>query len=193
MDKECEELKAKCEAAMEEFDKNLAVMVLHQKIMSLLAKVRQHKESVERMLLESQKWAGYQENLMNLESKVSALESEKNKLEVAKATLYQEVESIKSDRAEVVLKVVPYVAMKLVHSDEMAMLVGKLVSSVVFYERCATFEEVADIKEPFDLVKVKGYRPSYKKEHTKPGNDLATASFLFLSEVVADPSTSVET
>ncbi|GJR46711.1 putative reverse transcriptase domain-containing protein [Tanacetum coccineum] len=64
---------------------------------------------------------------------------------------------------EVVSKMVPYVAMELVHSDEMAMLVGKLVSSASFYRRCVAFEEVADVKEPFDLAKVKGYRPSYKK------------------------------
>ncbi|GKG00339.1 hypothetical protein Tco_0302029, partial [Tanacetum coccineum] len=57
------------------------------------------------------------------------------------------------------------------------MLMGKHVSSAVFYERCAAFEEVADMKEPFDLVKVKGYRPSYKKEHIKSRNDLATATF----------------
>nr|GFB00707.1 hypothetical protein [Tanacetum cinerariifolium] len=39
---------------------------------------------------------------------------------------------------------------------------------------------------------VKGYRPSYKKEHTKAGNKLATANFPFLYEVVADPSPSIE-
>ncbi|GJS58045.1 hypothetical protein Tco_0652829 [Tanacetum coccineum] len=176
------DLHDRCYARQAVFDKNPAVMVLYQKIMSLLAEVKQHKESVERMLLESQKWAGYQENLTNLESKVFALKSEKNRLEVAKATLCQEVKSIKSNRAEVVSKVVPYVTMVLLHSDEMAMLVGN-----------AAFEEVADMKEPFDLVKVKGYRPSYKKEHTKPGNDLASVAFPFLTEVVADPSALVET
>ncbi|GJT88348.1 hypothetical protein Tco_1070065 [Tanacetum coccineum] len=78
------------------------------------------------------------------------------------------------------------------NSDEMAMLVGKLVSASIFYRRCVAFEEVADMKESFDLVKVKGYRPSYKKAHTKADNDLATATFPFLSEVVADPSVSVK-
>ncbi|GJR94498.1 hypothetical protein Tco_0266672 [Tanacetum coccineum] len=96
------------------------------------------------------------------------------------------------DRVEVVSKVVPYVAMKGVHSDERAMFVGKLVSFAVFYGRCVAFEEVVDIKEPFDLAKVKGYRPFYKKEHTKAGNDIATATFPFLSEVIANPSASVE-
>ncbi|GJT58640.1 hypothetical protein Tco_1002173 [Tanacetum coccineum] len=72
------------------------------------------------------------------------------------------------------------------------MLVGKLASSSVFYGRCAAFEEVAKIKEPFNLSKVKGYWSSYKKEHTKARNDLATTTFPFLSKVVADPSTPIE-
>ncbi|GKD69941.1 hypothetical protein Tco_1324031, partial [Tanacetum coccineum] len=37
-----------------------------------------------------------------------------------------------------------------------------------------------------------GYRPSYKREHTKANNDLANAIFPFLFEVIADPSASVE-
>nr|GEU33890.1 hypothetical protein [Tanacetum cinerariifolium] len=58
--------------------------------------------------------------------------------------------------------------------------------------RCDAFEQVADMKEPFDLLKVKGYCPSYKKEHTQAGNELATASFPWLSEFVADPSSPIE-
>ncbi|GJS84055.1 hypothetical protein Tco_0750596 [Tanacetum coccineum] len=179
-DKECEEIKAKCEAAMEEFNKNPIVMVLCQNIMSLLAEVKEHKESMERMLLESQKWAGYQEYLTTLESKVGVLEVEKGRLEAAEALLRQELKAVKYDRAKVVSKVVPYVAIDLLQSDEMAMLVGKFVSSTIFYGRCAAFEEVADIKEPLDLAKVKGYMPSYKKEHTKGSNDLSTATFPIL-------------
>ncbi|GJW39928.1 hypothetical protein Tco_0065773 [Tanacetum coccineum] len=113
-DKKCGELKAKCEAAMTDFHKNLAVMVLRQKIVSLLAEVRGHRGSTPR----------------------------RNQV-------------VKYDRAEVVSKVVPYVAMELVHSDEMTMLVGRLVSSTIFYGRCVALEEVAKMKEPFDLVKVK--------------------------------------
>ncbi|GKE92693.1 hypothetical protein Tco_1573788, partial [Tanacetum coccineum] len=54
------------------------------------------------------------------------------------------------------------------------------------------YEQVADIKVPFDWSKVKGYRPSYKKEHTQDNNDLATATFPWLYEVMADPSSSIE-
>ncbi|GJS80021.1 hypothetical protein Tco_0729902 [Tanacetum coccineum] len=100
---------------------------------------------------------------MTMESKVAALEVKKGSLEAVEATLHQEVEAVKSDKAEVVSKVVPYIVMELVHSNDMAMLVGKLVSSAIFYGRRAIFEEVASMKEPFDLAKVKGYRPSYKK------------------------------
>ncbi|GJY41197.1 hypothetical protein Tco_0428467 [Tanacetum coccineum] len=162
IDKECEELKAKCEVAMADFNNNPFVN------------------------------AGYQENLVTLESKVGFLEAEKAKLEVTETSLRQEIETVKCDRVEVVLKVVPYVAMDLVQSDEMGRLVAKLVSSAVFYGRCAAFEEVADMKEPFDLDKVKDYRPSYKKEHTRARNDLSTTTFPFLSKVIADPFAPIE-
>ncbi|GKG24978.1 hypothetical protein Tco_0395606, partial [Tanacetum coccineum] len=36
------------------------------------------------------------------------------------------------------------------------------------------------------------YRPSYKKEHTQASNDLATATFSWWNEYVADVSASVE-
>nr|GEU84043.1 hypothetical protein [Tanacetum cinerariifolium] len=42
--------------------------------------------------------------------------------------------------------VVPYVAMELVHSDELGTLVGKLAFASVFYGRCTAFEELGVIK-----------------------------------------------
>ncbi|GJY55995.1 hypothetical protein Tco_0455110 [Tanacetum coccineum] len=54
------------------------------------------------------------------------------------------------------------------------------------------FEEVAKMKDPFDLSKVKGYRSSYKKEHTKAENDLATDTFPFISEFIVDPFAPIE-
>nr|GEX01105.1 hypothetical protein [Tanacetum cinerariifolium]GEX99234.1 hypothetical protein [Tanacetum cinerariifolium] len=102
-DKECKELKAKCEATMADFDKNLVVNVLRQKIKSL----------------------SDEENLVTLESKDVSLEVEKGKLEVVEATLRQEIKAVKCDRVKVVLKVAAYLAMELVHSNEMAMLVRK--------------------------------------------------------------------
>nr|GEV83654.1 hypothetical protein [Tanacetum cinerariifolium] len=104
----------------------------------------------------------------------------------------KEVDDVKRDRMEDVSKVVPYAAIELIHSDDLGSLVGKLVSFAIFYGRCQAFEQVAGMKEPFDLSKVKGYRPSYKKKHNQAGNDLATATFPWLSEFVADPSAPIE-
>ncbi|GJZ06447.1 hypothetical protein Tco_0540240 [Tanacetum coccineum] len=190
---ECEGLKAKCEAAMMDFDSNLTVVALHKKISTLSSEAKEHKANLDRMMLESKKWAGYQVSLSTLETKVAFLEAEKARLETVEESLRQEVDDLKRDRMEVFSKVVPYIVMELVHSDELGRLVGKLVSSAVFYGRCDAFKEVVKMKDPFDLTKVKGYRPFYKKEHIKAGNDLTTATFPFLSEVVKDPLASIET
>ncbi|GJV39788.1 hypothetical protein Tco_1418228 [Tanacetum coccineum] len=133
-EEEYEGMWVKCEAAMTEFEKNPAV------------------------------WAGYQQNLLTLESKVTSLEAKKERLEAVEVSLRKEVVELKQDRRKVVSKVVLYAAMELVHSDAMGSLVGKLVSSAIVYGRCRAFEQVADMKEPFDLSKVKGYRSSYKKD-----------------------------
>ncbi|GJY83766.1 hypothetical protein Tco_0497142 [Tanacetum coccineum] len=176
----------------EYFDNNQVVNILRENIFSLFGEVNEHKASMNRMLTESKKWADYQVSLLALESKVASLKDEKAKLEATEVSLRQEVENVKRDRAKVVLKVAPYVVMELVQSDEMGKLVAKLVSSAIFFGRCHAFEEVESMKEPFDLSKVKSYRASYKQEHTKVGNDLATAIFPFLSEVIADPHAPIE-
>ncbi|GKC70648.1 hypothetical protein Tco_1116531 [Tanacetum coccineum] len=156
----------KMSAAMEEFDQNPAVVALREKIYLLTTDVKEHKGNLDRMMLESQKWAGYQVTLSTLESKVDSLKAKKAKLEAVEASLHREVEELKQDRKDVVLKVVPYAAMELVHSDELGRVVGTLVSSTITYGRCRVYEQVAAMKEPFDLSKAKGYRSSYKKEHT---------------------------
>ncbi|GJS38268.1 hypothetical protein Tco_0563311 [Tanacetum coccineum] len=191
-EEECEGLRAKCEAAMTDFDKNPAVLLLREKMSSLAAEAKEHKGNLDRLMLESQKWSGYQVSLSALESKVASLEAEKANLEATEASLRQEIEEVKHDRREVVSKVVPYACMELLHSDELGRLVGKLVSSAITFGRCRAYEQVARMKEPFDLSKVKGYRPSYEKEHTQASNDLATATFSWLNEYVADASASVE-
>ncbi|GJU47363.1 hypothetical protein Tco_1204629 [Tanacetum coccineum] len=191
-EEECEELRAKCEAAMTEFEKNPTVVALREKISTLSTEVKEHKVSLDRMMLESQKWAGYQQSLSTLESKVTSLEAEKARLEAVKVSLRKEVEELKHDRKEVVSKVVLYAAMELVHSDHMGSLIGRLVSSAILYVRCRAYEQVADMKDPFDLSKVKGYRSSYKKDHIQASSDLATATFLWLDEFVADPLAPIE-
>ncbi|GJX45016.1 hypothetical protein Tco_0261692 [Tanacetum coccineum] len=166
-EKESESLRVKCEAAMSDFEKNPTVFALREKISTLSTKVKEHKANLERMMLESQKWA-------------------------VEVSLRKEVDDVKRDMMEVVLKVIPYASMKLIHSDDLGSLVDRLVSSAIFYGRCKTFEQVAAMKEPFDLSKVKSYRPLYKKEHDQAGNDLATTTFPLLSEFVADSSAPVK-
>ncbi|GKE67845.1 hypothetical protein Tco_1522006, partial [Tanacetum coccineum] len=156
-EEECERLRVKCEATMTKFEKNPTVVALQEKIFVLFA-----------------------------ESKVTSLEAEKARLEAVEVSLRKEVDELKQDRREVVSMVVPYVTMELVHSDGMGSLVGKLVSSAIVYGRRRAFEQVADMKEPFYLSKVKGYRPSYKMDHTQASNDLATATFPWLNEFVSD-------
>ncbi|GJZ31938.1 hypothetical protein Tco_0576985 [Tanacetum coccineum] len=95
------------------------------------------------------------EEIASLSGEVTSLEAEKVKLEVVKASFRQEPHNAKLDRAEVISKVVPYVAMELMNSDDMDRLVAKLVSASILYGRCHAFEEVAKMKDPFDITKVK--------------------------------------
>ncbi|GKC56642.1 hypothetical protein Tco_1084240 [Tanacetum coccineum] len=148
-EEECKGLRVKCEADMAEFDQNPAVLALREKISSLTTDVKEHKGNLDRMMLESQKWASYQVTLVTLESKVNSLEADKARLEAVEASLRGEIEELNQDRRDVVSKVVPYVSMEL----------------------------VAAMKEPFHLSKVKGYRSLYQKEHTQASNDFATATF----------------
>ncbi|GJR19906.1 hypothetical protein Tco_0968433 [Tanacetum coccineum] len=162
---ECEGLQAKCEAAMTDFNKNPVVLLLREKMSSLAAKAKEHKGNLDRLMLESQKWSGYQVILSALELKVSSLEAKKANLKATKALLRQEIKEVKHDRREVVSKVVPYACMEILYSDELGRLVRKLV---------------------------KGYRPSYEKENTQASNDLATATFSWLNKYVVDASSFVE-
>ncbi|GKB46220.1 hypothetical protein Tco_0896973, partial [Tanacetum coccineum] len=86
---------------------------------------------------------------------IASLEAEKERLEAVKVSLRKQVDDVKQDKMEVVSKVVPYAAMELIHSDDLGILVGRLVSSAIFYGRCKAFEQVVAMKEPFDLSKSK--------------------------------------
>nr|GEU80406.1 hypothetical protein [Tanacetum cinerariifolium] len=161
---EYEGLQAKCEAAMTDFDKNPAILFLREKMSLLADEAKEHKGNLDRLMLET----------------------EKANLEAIEPLLHQEIEKVKHDRREVVSKVVPYAYMELLYSDELGTLVRKLVSLAITFGRCRAYELVARMKEPFDLLKVKGYHLSYEKEHTHANNDLATATFSWLNEYVAD-------
>nr|GEV09099.1 retrovirus-related Pol polyprotein from transposon TNT 1-94 [Tanacetum cinerariifolium] len=169
-------VQAKCEASMTDFDKNPDVLLLREK-MSLLAEVaKEHKGNLDRVMLESQKWSGYQVSLSALESNVTSLEAEKANIEATKASLRQEIKEVKHDRRELVSKVVPYVCMKLLRSDELGRLVGKLVSSAI------TFGSFA-IEEPPTLQK---HVPS-RTQMRVPSFQLATPSSVPTSKPMYSP------
>ncbi|GJX36103.1 hypothetical protein Tco_0247660 [Tanacetum coccineum] len=128
-EEEYEGLQVKYKAAMIEFEKNPAVVALREKISALSAEFIEHKLNLNRMMLDSKYWAGYQQSLSTLELKVTSLEAEKARLEAVEVSFRKEIEELKQDIREVVSKVVPYAAMELVHSDDMGSLVGRLVSS----------------------------------------------------------------
>ncbi|GKB15065.1 hypothetical protein Tco_0848988 [Tanacetum coccineum] len=86
-------------------------------------------------------------------------------------------------RVDVVSKVVPYVGMKLMNNDDIGRLVAKLVSASILYGWYQAFKEVAKIKEPFDITKVKGYRSSYKKASSMEATSLSLPSFLLSFEL----------
>ncbi|GJX02885.1 hypothetical protein Tco_0188801 [Tanacetum coccineum] len=65
----------KCEAAMAEFDQNPTVLVLREKISLLTADVKEHKGNLDRMMLESQKWAD--EFVADVAAPIEALLSKK--------------------------------------------------------------------------------------------------------------------
>nr|GEV35729.1 hypothetical protein [Tanacetum cinerariifolium] len=191
-EEECKELREKCEVAMTEFEKNPTVVALQEKIFTLSTEVKKHKVSLNRIMMKSRKWAGYHQSLLTLESKVTPLEAKKVSLKDIEVSLRKEVEEVKQDMRDVVSKFIPYGAIELVHSDDMGSLIDRLVSSLILYERCRVYEQVADMKDPFDLSKVKGYRSSYKKDHTRASNDLATATFPWLDKFVVDPPAHIE-
>nr|GEV77019.1 hypothetical protein [Tanacetum cinerariifolium] len=107
----------------------------------------------------------------------------RERLKNSKTQLIEDIDSLKQDWAIVVSKVVYDVAMKLIRSDEMGFLIAKLVKVAMLRGRCAAFEEVASLKEPFILENLSGYRYSSKKEFDHAGDGLANASYPYLNEV----------
>ncbi|GJW14799.1 hypothetical protein Tco_0018932 [Tanacetum coccineum] len=102
------------------------------------------------------------------------------------------IDSLRQDRAAIVTKVIPDAAMKLVHSDEMGVLITKLVRASIIHSRCATFEEVAKLNEPFILEKMPEYHTSSKEEYDQARDDLANASYSFLFDFTSNPYAYVE-
>nr|GEX09230.1 ribonuclease H-like domain-containing protein [Tanacetum cinerariifolium] len=127
---------------------------LREKMSLLAAEAKEQKGNLDRLMLESQKWSGYQLSLLDMESNVAFLEAEKANLEAIDASLCQEIEKVNHDKREVISKVVHYACMELLYSDELGRLVGKLASSAITFGRCKAYKQVTRMKESFDLSKV---------------------------------------
>nr|GEW28384.1 hypothetical protein [Tanacetum cinerariifolium] len=110
------------------------------------------------------KYANYEQTLSLLRVKVKGLESKRDRLKAFEIQMLQKIDRLRQDRAVVVSKVVPDAAMKLVHSNEMGILVARLVREAIVHGRCTTFKEIAKLKEPFVLEKMPGYHISSKDE-----------------------------
>ncbi|GJW05433.1 hypothetical protein Tco_1564289 [Tanacetum coccineum] len=87
---------------------------------------------------------------------------------------------------------VPHVAIELVCSDKMGLFVARLVKIALVHGRCSAFEEVATLKEPFEIEKMLGYRPFSKKEFDQASDNVATASYPFFTKATADPYAPLE-
>nr|GEW61904.1 hypothetical protein [Tanacetum cinerariifolium] len=113
---------------------------------------------------------------------------------VPKLRLYrgQEIDILRQDRVAVISKFVPDAAMKLFHSDEMGILISRLVRETIVHGRCMKFKEIAKLNEPFILEKMPSYRMSSKDEYDQAGDDMANASFPFFSKFTSNPYASVE-
>ncbi|GJX31495.1 hypothetical protein Tco_0241350 [Tanacetum coccineum] len=178
-------LERKCNEALQDLDKNPLISDMRSKIVTLQVDGLHNEYS--RLVLEEKKWSNYKQTLSSLRPKIKGLESKRENLKAFEIQLLQKMDSLKQDRADVVAKVILDAAMKLVHSDEMGVLVAKLVKASIFHGRCGAFEEVSKLKEPFILEKMLDYRPSLKEEYDRADDDLANTSYPFLAEFTANP------
>ncbi|GJS44319.1 hypothetical protein Tco_0569362 [Tanacetum coccineum] len=186
------ELERKCNEALQDLDKNPLIFDMCAEIKDLQGQVDGLHSEYDRLILEEKKWVGYEQTLSSLRAKIEGIESERERLKSSEIKLLQEIDSLKRDRVAVVSKFVLDTAMKLIRSDDLGVLIAKLVRSSIIYGRCQAFEEVAAMEEPFVLKNMSGYRPSSKEEYEQAGDALANASYPFLAEYVANPYASLE-
>ncbi|GJY04138.1 hypothetical protein Tco_0370078 [Tanacetum coccineum] len=143
-DKAYAELEKKCNEALQDLDKNPLISDMRAEIETLQSHVNGLHSEYSRLILEEKKWINYEQTLSTFRAK--------------------EVDSLRQDRAAVVSRVIPDAATKLIHSDEMGVLIARLVKASIIYGRCTAFEEVAILKKPFVLEEMLGYRPSSKED-----------------------------
>nr|GEV16841.1 hypothetical protein [Tanacetum cinerariifolium] len=78
-----------------------------------------------------------------------------------------------------------------IKASEIQML-QEIERAAIVHGRCTVFEEIAKLKEPFVREKMPGYHMSSKDEYDRAEEDIANASFLFLSEFTSNPYAFVE-
>ncbi|GJY36871.1 hypothetical protein Tco_0422249 [Tanacetum coccineum] len=139
-DKAYAELEKKCNEAFQDLDKNPLVSDMRSEIETLQG-----------------------QTLSILHAKVEGLESERERLKASEIQMLQDIDSLRQDRVVIVLKVVSDASMKLVHSDEMGVLIARLVRAAIIHD-----------------------------EYDRAGEDMANASYPFLSEFTSNPYAFVE-
>ncbi|GJS63476.1 hypothetical protein Tco_0678040 [Tanacetum coccineum] len=148
-DKAYADLEKKCNEAHQDLDKNPLVSDMRSEIKTLQGQVNGLHNKYGKLLVEKRKWANYEQTLSLLRAKIEGFESERERLKASEIQVLQDIDSLRQDRAAAVSKVIPDAAMKLVHSDEMGVLVARIVRASIIYGRCMAFEEVSRLKEPF--------------------------------------------
>nr|GEZ48068.1 hypothetical protein [Tanacetum cinerariifolium] len=88
-----------------------------------------YAELERKLILEEKKWVDYEHTLSFLWVKIKGIESERERLKSFEIQLLQEIDSLKQDRAAVVSKVIPDVAMKLIRNNDLGASEGRNSSS----------------------------------------------------------------
>ncbi|GKD37417.1 hypothetical protein Tco_1257624 [Tanacetum coccineum] len=143
------ELERKCNEALRDLDKNPLVSNMRAKIKDLQGQV----------------------------DGLHSIESERERLKSVEIKLLQEIDSLKQDRDVVVSKFVPDIAIKLIRSDDLGVLIAKLVRI------CQASDALANASYPFlaeyvansyasleQLLSKKPplLRPTFSRSHSKP-------------------------
>ena len=199
-DQEFAEVQAKCEEALRDIEQNPLVQDLRSDIAGLEKELNKMKVECKRLRKEEAKVVGYKEEIAELEIKCGDLEEERTKLGELEIKLREDLDglrrkynALKRDRAAVVSKVIPYIAMELYHSDEVGKMIGDVVNAAIYHGKCTTLEEIAATGKPVDLSEISYYRATHKAEYDNASNLLATAEYPFLVDATKDPMASVET
>jgi predicted RNase H-like nuclease (RuvC/YqgF family) len=198
-DQEFAEVQVKCEEALRDLEQNPLVQDLRFDIADLEKDLNKVKTECKKLRKEEAKVVGYKEEIAELEIKCGNLEEERTKMGEMEIKLREDLDglkrkynALKRDRAAVVSKVIPYIAMELYHSDEVGKMIGDVFNAAIYHGKCTTLEEIAATWKPVELSEVAYYRTTHKAEYDNASNLLAAAEYPFLIDATKDPMASVE-